>query len=124
MIYQDDSQGQTSSNHYRAADARTQEEVGGILERAFQRESGREPREEEERRFLAWAEEAESKAEAADSLAREAEQAAAQATERYSLTRGEDDMAARQRWDSEAEAYRREADDQRLEAERLRHYLP
>lgn len=112
------------AGRYRAADARTQEEVGGLLERAFQREGGREPRQEEARRFLEWVKETEGKAEAVDSLAREAEQAAAEAAERFARTRGEDDLAALQRWEAEADAYRREAENLRLEAERLRHYLP
>ncbi|MHB0877399.1 MAG: hypothetical protein ACYC5O_15285 [Anaerolineae bacterium] len=109
-------------DHYRAVDPRTQEEVGDVLERAFRREDGREPREEEVRRFLALAEEAERGAETAESLAREAEQAAAAASERYGLTGGSDDLAAVERWTGAAQTYRREAESLRLEAERLRYY--
>lgn len=111
-------------DRYRAADARTQAEVGGILERAFQRESGREPREEEGRRFIALAQEAEAGAEAAESLADEAERQAAEAAERHARTGAPDDLAAIEHWQAEAETHRRRCEALRLEAERLRHYRP
>ena len=109
---------------YRPADPRIREEVGGILERAFQSEGGRKHDEEEARRFMALAEEAESRAESAERLAQEAEQAAERAAERYALTGSADDLAAVQRWETEAGAYRREAENMRQEAERLRKYIP
>jgi hypothetical protein len=120
----DDRGTQTEPERYRPAEARIREEVGGILEHAFQREGGRQPNEEEVRRFLALANEAETRAEAAEYLAGETEQAAVQAAERYALTGGADDLAALQRYEAEAEAYRREAEAMRLEAEHLRQYLP
>jgi len=61
---------------------------------------------------------------AAESLANEAEQAAARAAERYALTGDQDDLAALRRWEAEAEAARREAEATREEAERLHKYLP
>ena len=65
------------NTRYRPADLRTRDEVGGILERSFQHEGGKEPNEEEARRLLALADEAEQRAEIAENLAREAETAAA-----------------------------------------------
>lgn len=120
----DENQGKTEPERYRAADMKTQEEVGGILERAFQREGGHEPYEEEARRFLALADEAEGKAEAAESLAREAEAAVERYAERHAHTGDPDDLELMQRRETEAQAYRREAESLRLEAERLRRYLP
>lgn len=109
-------------NHYRAVDPRTQEDVGDTLERAFRREDGREPREEEMLRFIALAEDAERRADVAESMAREAEQALAQASERYGRSGGGDDLAAIERWTAAVEAHRREAESLRAEAERLRYY--
>jgi hypothetical protein len=96
--------------------------VGGVLERAFRREGGDEPREEEKRRLFAWAEEAETKAEAAERMANEAEGAAAAASERFGIAGQPDDLELAARWRSEAESHRREAERLREEAERLRHY--
>jgi hypothetical protein len=109
-------------DHYRPVDPRTQEDVGDVLERAFRREDCREPREAEMRRFLALAEEAERRAEAAESLTEEAERAAAEASERYGRSGSTEDLAAIERWTAAGRTYRREADSLRAEAERLRHY--
>jgi hypothetical protein len=98
---------------YRPADARTQKELGGVLERAFERESGREPDEEEIRRLNALADEALHEAEIRLALAREAESALARAGEEAEL----------RKWAEALETYRREAAEFRLEAERLRGYI-
>lgn len=111
-------------SRFRPSDPKTQQEVGGVLERAFQREGGREPEELEAQRFLALAEEADQRAEAAESLAMEAEDAAAQASERFARTGGPDDLESVKRYEDMAGEYRREAECMRLEAERLRKYLP
>ena len=113
-----------NAGRYKPADPRTQEEVGGVLERAFEHERGHEPLEEQARRLLQWADEAEERAVAAESLANQAEQAAARAAERYALTGDQDDLAALRRWEAEAEAARREAEATREEVERLHKYLP
>lgn len=105
-----------------AADVRTQEEVGGLLERAFRREGGEEPREEEKRRLLARAEEAEARAAAAESQAREAEWSGERAAERYGRSGSGEYLASLRDWQEQAEARRREAEELRGEAERLRHY--
>ena len=120
----DDGLSQTGADRYQAADPRVREEVGGILERAFRGEAGRFANEDEAHCFLALADEAEARAEAAESLTRESEQAAVQAGERFALTGGQDDLAAMRRYEAEAEAYRREGEALRLEVERLRKYLP
>jgi len=104
---------------YRRADARTRNEVGGILERSFQHEGGREPNEEEARRLLALADEAEHRAEAAESVAREAEAAAVSAVEASPPRQGEANQL-----EETAKKHRREAESLREEAERLRRYLP
>ncbi len=124
MSGNDDELDPLHSSHFRPADPLTQEEVGGVLERAFRREGGDEPQEAEARRFLELADEAEGRAEAAEALTREAERAATQAAERYALSGGTDDLAAIKRWQEAASEYRREGASQRLEAERLRKYLP
>ena len=110
--------------HYRPADRETQQEVGGILERAFQREGGREPYEAEMARFFTNAEEADARAEQAEAALREAEREGDRAAERYALTGGPDDLAAVERFRAQAESYRREAETLREEAERLRKYIP
>jgi len=123
MNGQDDLRGPPGSGRFRPADPRTQEEVGGVLERAFRNEGGDEPREEEARRFLELAAEAEKRAEAADALAEEAGRAATAAAERHATTGGADDLAAVKRWDEVAAEQRRRAEAERLEADRLRRYL-
>ncbi len=109
-------------SRYEPASARTQEEVGGMLERAFRQEGGRRSREEEVRRFLALADEAEARAETAESLAREAEEAAERAAERHALSGEAGDLAALERWQAEAEIQGRQVEHFREEAERLRKY--
>lgn len=110
-------------DRYEAADPYTRGEVGGILERAFQREGGKEPNELEAQQLLFLADESERRAELAELSALEAEQAALQAAERYALTGETDDGEAMRRLETEAKAYRREAEALRLEVERLRSYL-
>lgn len=110
-------------DRYQATDPYTRGEVGGILERAFQREHGKEPNELESQQLLFLADESERRAEIAELSAIEAEQAALQAAERYALTGETDDGEAMRRWEAEARAYRREAEALRLEVERLRSYL-
>ena len=110
--------------HYQPADRDTQQEVGGILERAFQREDGHEPYEAEITRFVGAAEEAEARAEAAEALQRESERAGDEVAERYALTAGPDDLAAVEHHRTEAESYRRESEMLHQEAERLRKHIP
>jgi len=98
---------------YRPPDPRTQKELGGALERAFEREQGREPDEEENRRYHALADEALREAETRLALAREAEAA-------LELAR---DPAEIERWTEQLENYRREAGEFRRKAELLRGYV-
>jgi hypothetical protein len=97
--------------HYRPADSQTQDELGGVLERSFAREGGREPNLEEIHHFAAMADEALREAEAKLSLARDAESAAARAAE---------DRCEVERWIESAERYKREAAELRERAEELR----
>ncbi len=90
------------------------------LERAFQRERGREANEEEVRRWRAMAGDALRQAETKLSLAREAEAAMAHAVERYGRSRDPYDLAEVQRWTEAAERCRREAREFRETAEDLR----
>jgi len=95
---------------FRPPDRQTQEELGGILERAFMREDGKEPAEEEVRRLHALADDALREAEMKLSLAREAEAA---------IERAKDpDEAARYR--EAGEIYKREAGALKDRAEQLR----
>lgn len=114
----------STEEHYRPADHDTQKEVGGILERAFLREDGQEPYEDEMVRFFGSAQEADERAEQAEAAYREAQREGELAAERYALTAGPDDLAAMERFREQAEAYRREAETLREEAERLRKYIP
>lgn len=115
---------QAEPERFRASNPGTQEEVGGILERAFAREGGREPLEEEARFFLDQIQAAEGRAEAAESLSREAELAAERAGERYARSGRPEDLEAMRRWEEKADAHRREGESMRGEADRLRGYLP
>jgi hypothetical protein len=112
-----------SGQRFAPADEKIREEIGGILERAFKRESGVEPNEQEIHRFLILAEEAEKRAEAYEHLARQASEAAEIASEQYASTRSEDDLELTQLRESEAEQYSLEAETLRTDAERLRGYL-
>jgi hypothetical protein len=105
-----------SGQRFAPADEKIREEIGGILERAFKRESGVEPNEQEIHRFLILAEEAEKRAEAYEHLARQASEAA-------EIARSEDDLELTQLRESEAEQYSLEAETLRTDAERLRGYL-
>jgi hypothetical protein len=111
-------------DQYIRPDPHIREEVGGVLERAFRREDGLETLDEERLNLQTLAVETEEKAIRAERLAQEAAQAAKLAAERFSHTQGADDMEAMQRWEAEATSYRREADNLRLEVERLRKYIP
>jgi|SRR5271165_2831247 len=108
------------SARFQPATPQTQEELGGVLERAFMRERGREPNGEEVRRLHALADEALRQAEIKLGLAREAEAAMARAAESYGRSKDPDDLAAVERWTSAAQSYRREAEQFRLKAEDLR----
>jgi len=110
--------------HYQKLDPRTREEVGGVLERAFRREEGREILQVEQQTLLTLVQETEEKAEKAEQHAQEAEEAARRSSELYALSRAIDDLEALQRWEADAASYRREAERFRQEAEHLRKYLP
>lgn len=110
--------------HFQNVDPRVREEVGGILERAFQREDGHVPEAGEIQNLEALAAEAGQKAREAENLAQEAEQAALRASERYAISRAQDDLEAVQRWEAEAASYRREVEGYESEVERLRKFLP
>lgn len=108
------------ARHFQPADPRTQDELGGVLERAFSRERGREPNEDEVRRWYALADDAVQHAEIRLSLAREAEQAMKHAMERYARSRDARDLADMDQWKNAAEVYRRDAREFHSRAERLR----
>jgi hypothetical protein len=97
---------------FRPPDQQTQEELGGILERAFVRERGKEPAgtSEEIRRLHAMADDALRQAEMKLGLAREAEAAMDRA-------RDLDEVA---KWRETGEIYKREAGELRARAEQLR----
>jgi hypothetical protein len=114
---------QPDKARYRPADSRTRGEVGGILERSFQREGGKEPNEEEARRLLALADEAEKRADAAESLAHEADSAAADSEGSSEWTGDAAHVPEAERLKEAAQIYRREAESLREEAERLRRYF-
>jgi hypothetical protein len=105
---------------FRPPDWQTQEEVGGVLERAFQRERGRVEDEEEVRRLHAMADDAAREAEMKLSKAREAEAAMAGAVERFGLSDDPAHLAEISRWREESESYKREAERLKLHAEQLR----
>ena len=109
-----------SGAHFQPAAPSTQEELGGVLERAFVREGGREPGEEETRRLHAWADEALAASEGKLALAREAEAAMEHAAERNGRSRDAADLAEVERWTEAAGHYRREAEELRLHCESLR----
>lgn len=111
------------SSRFEPADPKTREELGGVLERAFARERGKEPNEEEARRLHALADEALLEAEAKLSLAREAEAALARATERYGRSGDPNDLAEAEKWKDALETYQRLARDLRLKAELLRQHI-
>jgi hypothetical protein len=116
--------GEDEPTHFQDINPRLREEVGRLLERAFQREEGRIPDEMEIRQLETLAGEAERQAESAERLAEEALQAARLASAEYAATHALDDLEAVQRWEAEAASYRREAESYQLEAEHLRRYLP
>jgi hypothetical protein len=124
MSTADDRPGTDEEAAYRPTSQRVRAEVGGVLERAFRREGGQEPDEEDFTALLSLAEEAEARAEAAESHAREAERAAAEAGERYGRSANPEDLAEVQYFEAEKVAYQREAESLRLEAERLRAHFP
>jgi hypothetical protein len=108
---------------FKNIDPNLREEVGGLLERAFKREEGRAPDELESYSLEVLAGEAEQKASEAERQAIEAAQAARGASERYAASHSLDDLEQAQRWEAEVASFRREAENYRLEAERLRKYL-
>ena len=95
---------------FRQPDRQTQEELGGILERAFMREGGREPAAEEVRRLHAMADDALRDSETKLALAREAEAAMKNAHDRAEI----------ERWREAHDMYKREADELKGRAEQLR----
>ena len=97
---------------FRPPDPSTQKELGGVLERAFEREAGREPNEDEIRRMHALADEALRESEVKKSLAREAEAALARAVDRTDV----------EKWTEALEVYRREAEEFRRKAELYREH--
>jgi hypothetical protein len=109
---------------YQPSDPRTREEVGGILERAFQREGGREPDDVEETHFRVLAQEAEARLHSAEHLAEEAEGAAKRAAEQYALSQNHEDLEITRRWQQEAALRRREVHTLQEEVERLRKFAP
>jgi hypothetical protein len=120
----DDRPGSDEEEAYQPTSRRIRAEVGGVLERAFRREGGEEPAEEDVLALLSLAEEAEARAEAAENHAREAERAAAEARERYARSASPDDLSEVEFFEAELKSYHREAVELRLEAERLRAYFP
>ncbi len=98
----------------------TRQEVGGVLERTFAREGGKDLDEQDIRRLHFAADEALREAEINLSLAREAESAMALAAERYGRSSDPADLAEVERWKSAAEDYRRRARECRERAENLR----
>jgi len=108
------------ASRFQPADPRTQEELGGVLERSFARERGKEPAEEEVRRLHAMADDALREAEMKLRMAREAEDAMARAAERYGTSGDPVHLADLERWRDAAEAYKREAEELKIEGERLR----
>jgi hypothetical protein len=89
-----------------------------VLERAFMREGGHDPREADAQRLDALAEETDDRTEAGERLAADAERAAETAHERYRLTGTRDDLLEAERLDTEAAGHRGAADALRREAER------
>src|SRR6185369_2905108 len=98
---------------FQPPDPRTQRELGGVLERAFEREAGHEPNEDEIRRLQALADEALQEAETRLSMAREAEAALARAADRAEM----------EKWAEAIEIYRREAGEFRRKAELYREHI-
>jgi hypothetical protein len=119
-----DKEPQPPEDQYNRPDPHVREEVGGMLERAFRREDGCETLEDERASLQVLAQEAEEKVACAERLAQEAAESARLAAERFRLSQNLDDMETVQRWEAEATSYRREAENLRLEAERLRKYMP
>ena len=109
---------------YQQPDPRTRQEVGGILERAFQQEGGRIPDEVEATRFKALIEETEARLLSAEHQAAEAEIAAVQAVEQYARSQRAEDLEIAQRWQEESVMRRREVQLLQEEAERLRKFSP
>jgi len=105
--------------HYQPADPQTQEELGGVLERSFTRESGREPNQEEIHHFAALADEALLQAEAKLSMASDAESAIARAAGALRPIRRSEDLGEVERWTESARRFQREAAELRERAQEL-----
>ena len=116
----DDPFGPHKPARFQPAAPKTQEELGGVLERAFVREWGKEPGEGEIRHMRALADESLQQEQAKLALAREAEAAVVQASERFGRSRNPGDQAAVEEWIRAAETYRRQAGEFRRKAEDLR----
>ena len=108
------------SARFQPAAPGTQQELGGVLERAFVRERGKQPSEGEAAHLHALADEALRQAETKLSLAREADAAVTKAAERYGRSKDRADLAAIESWTRAAKSYRREAEQFREKAEDLR----
>jgi hypothetical protein len=110
-------------SRFERADPITREELGGVLERAFAHERGKDPNSEESRRLHELADEALREAETKLSLAREAEAALDRAAERYGRSGDRADIEDAERWKESAEIYRRLAGEWRATAEMVRQRL-
>jgi hypothetical protein len=113
----------TDRTRFTPADEQVREEIGGILERAFKREGGTEPNEQEIHRFLILADEAEKRAEACEHLAHQASEAARIASQEPASSKSEGARELVRLRESEAEQYSLEAETWRTDVERLRSYL-
>lgn len=109
---------------FQAPDPHLRDEIGGLLERAFLREGGREPDALEISNLRILEDEMVEKVEKAQRLAEEAMGASRRAAEQYTASHALEDLEAAQRWEAEAATYHREAEVLRSEVERLRKYLP
>lgn len=112
------------AKRYQQPDPSTRQEVGGILERAFQQEGGRIPDEVEANRFRTLIEETEVRLKSAEHQAAEAEVAAAQAVEQYARSQRVEDLEIAQRWQEEIVLRRRQLQLLQEEVERLRRFSP
>ena len=107
-------------SRFEPAEPAAREELGGVLERAFAHEGGKDPNAEESRRLHTLADEALREAETKLSLAREAEAALDRAAERYGRSGDRADLDEVERWKESAEIYRRLEGEWRATAEMIR----
>jgi hypothetical protein len=104
---------------FQPADATTQHEVGGILERAFHQEGGRAPDEAEREQLLAVIEATEERAKSAERQAVEAGEAAAHCL----AEPNREALEQAHRWSLAGYQHQRQAYDLYLEAFRLQQFL-